>query len=484
MAIKVATASAETAREARLQTEARILARLEHPGIVPIHSVTHDREGDWTVICMPLLGAATGIDLLDAAFNKPGNSRSAALVARVESLERAVEHAGEAPAVSRGGWLPWYAIVGLIAARAVIDSFNRLSLRGLQPSPCFGDPALLALRKSAKAGDWQSVSDALRMAGRRWEQRDAVLQVVRDSVKTPALADAWLAAELPAEVHVEGEENFELRPGGTLFTFSCSGQISPDLFQKIVAGAALDSGRDVSGATKTETQKLIEEKVGLSFGEFRRAVLLAQGDFASFLRAKPDERAELLEREVRRMLRDPRSSALVENFAGQWLHLRNLSAFVPDRTDFPEFDDLLRQAMRRETELFVGSVIQDDRSALDLLRADYTFMNERLARHYGVKGVYGSDFRRVPVTDPARRGLGAVQGPATMVSISAAALAPLPLAALQQLSGGYTLGLAVMAAIPVACAALATFFDPNRAKRDIEAVRRQVMVERSSQTHG
>jgi hypothetical protein len=113
----------------------------------------------------------------------------------------------------------------------------------------------------------------------------------------------------------------------------------------------------------------------------------------------------VLEREVRRMLRDPRAEALVENFAGQWLHLRNLAAFVPDRSDFPEFDDLLRQAMRRETELFVGSIIQEDRSALELLEADYTFMNERLARHYGVRGVFGSHFRRVPVTNPVRQGL-------------------------------------------------------------------------------
>jgi hypothetical protein len=113
----------------------------------------------------------------------------------------------------------------------------------------------------------------------------------------------------------------------------------------------------------------------------------------------------VLEREVRRMLKDPKAEALVENFAGQWLHLRNLAAFVPDRSDFPEFDDLLRQAMRRETELFVGSVIQEDRSALQLLQADYTFMNERLARHYGVRGVFGSNFRRVAVTDPARQGL-------------------------------------------------------------------------------
>ena len=81
------------------------------------------------------------------------------------------------------------------AARSILDSMNRFSLRGLVPGPCFGDPALLALRKSAKAGDWQSVRDALRAAGRRWDQRDAILQVVRDAVKTPALADAWISAE-------------------------------------------------------------------------------------------------------------------------------------------------------------------------------------------------------------------------------------------------------------------------------------------------
>ncbi len=113
----------------------------------------------------------------------------------------------------------------------------------------------------------------------------------------------------------------------------------------------------------------------------------------------------VLEREVRRMLADRRAASLVSNFGGQWLHLRNLAAFVPDRTDFPEFDDLLRQAMRRETELFLESIIKEDRSALDLLRANYTFVNERLARHYGMKGIYGSHFRRVTQTNPARFGL-------------------------------------------------------------------------------
>jgi mono/diheme cytochrome c family protein len=112
----------------------------------------------------------------------------------------------------------------------------------------------------------------------------------------------------------------------------------------------------------------------------------------------------VLERQVRRMLADPRSSALVTNFAGQWLHLRNLASITPDMRLFPDFDDNLRQAFRRETELFVESILREDRSVRDLLRADYTFLNERLARHYGIPGVYGSRFRRVVPDDDVWRG--------------------------------------------------------------------------------
>jgi hypothetical protein len=113
----------------------------------------------------------------------------------------------------------------------------------------------------------------------------------------------------------------------------------------------------------------------------------------------------VLEQQVRRMLADPKSNALVENFAGQWLHLRNVRSVLPNSDEFPDFDDNLRQAFRRETELLFESVIREDRNVLDLLRADYTFVNERLARHYGIPGVYGSRFRRVTVTDDARKGL-------------------------------------------------------------------------------
>ena len=103
----------------------------------------------------------------------------------------------------------------------------------------------------------------------------------------------------------------------------------------------------------------------------------------------------VLEQQVRRMLADPRAEALVNNFASQWLYLRNLDSTHPDSRLFPDFDDNLRQAFRRETEMLFESVIKDDRNVLDLLRADYTFLNERLAKHYGVSNVYGSHFRKV-----------------------------------------------------------------------------------------
>ena len=109
--------------------------------------------------------------------------------------------------------------------------------------------------------------------------------------------------------------------------------------------------------------------------------------------------------QVRRMLADPRADALVTNFAGQWLQLRNLQRSSPDLMLFPEFDDGLRQGFRRETELLFASLLREDRSVVDLLEADYTFVNERLARHYGIAGVTGSHFRRVGVADEARRGL-------------------------------------------------------------------------------
>jgi mono/diheme cytochrome c family protein len=112
----------------------------------------------------------------------------------------------------------------------------------------------------------------------------------------------------------------------------------------------------------------------------------------------------VLEQQVRRMLADPRSESLVTNFAAQWLYLRDIAAKQPDEILFPDFDETLRTAMQRETELFISSVFRENRSVLDLLRANYTFLNERLARHYGVPNIKGSYFRRVTFPDGSVRG--------------------------------------------------------------------------------
>ena len=114
----------------------------------------------------------------------------------------------------------------------------------------------------------------------------------------------------------------------------------------------------------------------------------------------------VLAAQVKRMIADERADALINNFTGQWLQLRNLESKVaPDLLMFPDFDDNIRKAFRRETEMFFGYILRDNRSALELLSADYTFVNERLAKHYGIPGVYGSRFRQVKIDDPNRRGL-------------------------------------------------------------------------------
>ena len=113
----------------------------------------------------------------------------------------------------------------------------------------------------------------------------------------------------------------------------------------------------------------------------------------------------MLEQQVQRMMADPRADAFIKNFVGQWLYLRNLEDFYPDPAAFPEFDENLRTALQRETELFIDDQIRSDASLLDLLRADYTFVNERLARHYGIPGVYGSRYRKVTVDGNQRGGL-------------------------------------------------------------------------------
>jgi hypothetical protein len=124
----------------------------------------------------------------------------------------------------------------------------------------------------------------------------------------------------------------------------------------------------------------------------------------------------VIEAQVRRMLGDPKSSALVEEFAGQWLQFKNMDVARPDLQRFPMFDDQLRVSMRRETTMFVESIVRQDGSVLALLDANYTFLNERLARFYGVEGVSGPEFRRVDMTN-SRRG-GGILAHASILTVS------------------------------------------------------------------
>ncbi len=126
----------------------------------------------------------------------------------------------------------------------------------------------------------------------------------------------------------------------------------------------------------------------------------------------------VLEQQVRRLLRDPRSRSLVDNFAGQWLFLRNVRGVTPNRDVFSEFDESLRQSFLEETDLFIAENFREDRSVLDLIRADFTFVNERLARHYGMEGIYGNKFRKVQLVDPSRRGLLGQGGILTITALA------------------------------------------------------------------
>ncbi len=112
-----------------------------------------------------------------------------------------------------------------------------------------------------------------------------------------------------------------------------------------------------------------------------------------------------LDAQVKRMLKHQRSRALVDNFGGQWLFLRNLAQFAPDEEVFPEFDESLRAAMQNETELFIQHIVQEDRSILEFINADYTFVNKRLAQHYGIAGISGEEFQRVSLKGTQRGGL-------------------------------------------------------------------------------
>ncbi len=186
---------------------------------------------------------------------------------------------------------------------------------------------------------------------------------------------------------------------------------SPTLFAATLSASGPSSGADTA-----------EEPAAAAAARFAPPVPVSQHELASrlsyFLWASmPDARLrrladggllrkpDVLAAEVRRMLRDEKARALIEEFGGQWLQVRALESAAPDRDRFPDFDDYLRLSMRRETELFFAHIVRADRSILDFLDARYTFINERLARHYGLTGVAGPEFRRVDLTDTDRGGI-------------------------------------------------------------------------------
>jgi len=183
---------------------------------------------------------------------------------------------------------------------------------------------------------------------------------------------------------------------------------------------------------------------------------------------------DLLTAQVHRMLADDRADALVDNFTGQWLQLRNLEAkAVPDILMFPDFDDNMRKAFRTETQMFFGYILRQDRSTLELLSADYTFADERLARHYGIQGVYGPQFRRVKLTDPNRRGL---LGQGSILSMTSVATRTSPV-----YRGKYVLTTFLNTPPPPAPPNVPTLDQSNKDSKIPKTVRAQLELHRKNQ---
>ena len=172
--------------------------------------------------------------------------------------------------------------------------------------------------------------------------------------------------------------------------------VSPDFLFRIERDRAVPAGRRAYTISEHELATRLSYFLWASMPDARLRRLAVQGG----LRAPG-----VLDAEVRRMLQDPKARSLVEEFGGQWLQVRALESVAPDKDRFPDFDDYLRLSMRRETDLFFERIVREDRSILDFLRAQETFVNERLARHYGLQGVSGPAFRRVSLPGPERGGV-------------------------------------------------------------------------------
>ncbi|HXE79650.1 MAG TPA: DUF1592 domain-containing protein [Vicinamibacterales bacterium] len=172
--------------------------------------------------------------------------------------------------------------------------------------------------------------------------------------------------------------------------------VAPDFLFRI------EHGEDVPGAPGL--QRLTQHELASRLSYFLWASMpddeLRRAADAGMLR-----NPEVLEAQVRRMLKDPKSRSLVQEFGGQWLQFRALESASPDRERFPAFEDYLRLSMQRETELFFEAIVREDRSVLEFIDADYTFLNERLARHYGIDGIRGPEFRRTALADSRRGGV-------------------------------------------------------------------------------
>ena len=173
--------------------------------------------------------------------------------------------------------------------------------------------------------------------------------------------------------------------------------VSPNFLFRVEYGSAPDPG--LAGDIRPLTDWELASRLSYFLWSSMPDEALFRAAFEGRLQ-DPEE----LARQARRMLQDPRASRFIERFAGQWLQIQNLDTANPDPGRFPDFDDELRLAMRRETELFFGAIVREDRSILDLLDADYTFLNGRLAAHYGIPGVEGPEFRRVDLSGDPRRG--------------------------------------------------------------------------------
>src|SRR5439155_7636710 len=185
--------------------------------------------------------------------------------------------------------------------------------------------------------------------------------------------------------------------------------VSPDFLYRIEAGSPKAGASGVTRLSDLELASRLSFFIWSSIPDDELLRVASQGRL---------QEPAVLEQQVRRMLKDGRSAALAENFAGQWLRLRNVLGQQPDHVLFPNFNDNLRHDFVKETELFFGSIAKENRSVLDLLTADYTFLNERLASFYGIANAHGNDFQRVTLTGENRRGLLGQASILTMTSYS------------------------------------------------------------------